>query len=317
MLLALVLIGYALRERMPEFALYAGACFNATVTLAFLLAVINARGWIESLVMVRLVQLNAITFAVYMLPWLSTRRRWQAKLSQADQRFADFLLKFQLFMAVVLNAVLLVWGLNAVVFMPEEIGVGTIAIGSSLGWLSLFTAVVAAAWLSLSRTIRLSAYTVGGLLLSASCLMAVRMSSLGGDAGLHTLTICVAVAAWLLFVAAELTSESSKSAPFPINLTRHVLDFDSKWQRTSRVLATIAGVFVVALSFRSLTYVEASVWWSIGPLLAITMFAATFSWRTKSRAYIFAAGLLFYISVSLWWLLVVDRAFSLRRVFVR
>src|SRR5262249_58646361 len=136
------------------------------------------------------------------------------------------------------------------------------------GWLSLFTVVVAAFSLSLTRTIRLSAFTLGGLLLGVGCLTAVRMSSLGGDAGLHALTVCVAVTAWLLFVAAELSSENSKTAPFPINLMRHVFDFGSKWQTTSRALATIAGVFVVFLSFRSLTNAGASPWWSIGPLLA-------------------------------------------------
>ena len=41
-LAALVMIGYALRERMPRFAFYAGALFNVTVTLAFLLAVVTA-----------------------------------------------------------------------------------------------------------------------------------------------------------------------------------------------------------------------------------------------------------------------------------
>ena len=119
-LLALVLIGYALRERMPELACYAGICLNATVTLAFLLAVASAHAAMDHTVVVRLVQLNAITCAVYLLPWLATRRRrWQSKLGDADQRFADFLLKFQLFIAVALNALLLVWGLTPVVLMPE------------------------------------------------------------------------------------------------------------------------------------------------------------------------------------------------------
>src|SRR6185436_10679193 len=189
-LVALVLIGHALRERMPELALYAGACFNTTVTLAYLLAVISD-GAINPADFVRLVQLNAITFAVYLLPWLSTRARWQARLNEEDQRFAGFLLKFQLFVAVALNAVLLVWGLIAVMLMSKHVGMGTIAIGSSLGWLSLLAAIVAAFSLSLTRTIRLTATTLGALLLSAGCLIAVRVSSLGGDAGLHALTVCV------------------------------------------------------------------------------------------------------------------------------
>ena len=310
-LLALVLIGYAVRECMPELACYAGICLNATVTLGVLLAVASAEAAMDRTVIVRLMQLNAITLAVYLLPWLATRRRWQSKLSDADQRFADFLLKFQVFIAVALNAVLLVSGLMPVVWVPEEIGPGTIAIGSSLGWLSLFTAFVAAGWLSLSRLIRLSVSSAAASLVSLACLVAIRMSSVGGDAGLHTFTAGIVFTAWLLFAVAELTAENSKSLPFPINLTRYLFDFGSRWQATSRALATAAGVVVVALSFRSLTNADASAWWAIGPLLAITLFAATVSWRTKARAYIFAAGLLFYVSVSLWWILIEQNSLNL------
>src|SRR6185369_12487463 len=69
-LVALVMIGYALRERIPRFAFYAGALFNATVTLAFLLAVVDGHGRMDRVILVRVIQLNAITFAVYALPWL-------------------------------------------------------------------------------------------------------------------------------------------------------------------------------------------------------------------------------------------------------
>ncbi|HEY0764940.1 MAG TPA: hypothetical protein VGD61_21355 [Pyrinomonadaceae bacterium] len=309
-LVALVLIGHALRERKPDFALYAGAFLNVTVSLAFLLAVVTSPGQLASVSLPRLLQLNAIAFAVYLLPWLSTRRRWHAKLNEADQRFADFLMKFQLAIAVGLNVVLVVSGLTSLFLVPEEIGPGTIAMGSSLAWLSLFAVVVAGVWLSLSHRVRLSAYAVFGLLLSVSGLLAFRMTSNGAATGLHALTIGVACAAWLLFVAAELTSENSKTTPFPLNLTRHVLDFGSKWQTTSRALAAVAGFFVIALSFRSLNYAGASAWWSIGPLLAMTLLAATLSWRTRTREYIVAAGLLFFVSVSLWWL-VIAHTFSL------
>jgi hypothetical protein len=299
-LLALVLIGYALRERMPEFANYAGACFNATVTLAFLLTVVAAHGAIDRVVLVRVLQLNAITCAVYIMPWLSTRRRWQPKLNQGDQRFGEFLLKLQLFCAVGLNAALILTGAMMVVSKVGHVTVGTIAIGSSLAWLSLLTTVIAAFWLGLSQTIRLSAFGLAGLLLSISSLIAIRMASIGGDAGVHTLTVCIAITAWLLFVAAELTPERCKAAPFPINLLRYVFDLGAKWRATSRALVTVAGLFVVFLSFRTLVY-PANGWWSMGPLLAITVLAAVFSWRTKMGAYIFAAGVLFNICVWLAW----------------
>jgi hypothetical protein len=300
-LLALVVIGHALRERMPELALYAGACFNLTVTLAFLLAVSSVHTSIDSLDIVRLLQLNAITCAVYLLPWLATRRRWQANLGEADQRFGDFLLKFQLLIAVALNAVLLVLGLISITLMSKQMGEGMFAIGSYLGWLSLLAAIVAAFALSVSRTIRLTATTFGALLLSAGCLIAMRMSSLSSADGLHALIACLAAAAWLLFIAAELTLDRCQKAPFPINLARHVFDLDHNWPPMARTLAVIAGVFVLVLSFNNLAYPAANEWWSAVPILVMALFAATFGWRTKIRTYIFGAGLLFYISA--YWLI--------------
>jgi hypothetical protein len=106
-LVALVMIGFALRERQPEFTFYAGALFNLAVTLAFLLAVSTANAPFNKATLVRLVQLNALTFAVYSLPWLSIRRRWQSVLTESDRRFADYLIKLQLGLAIVLNLALI------------------------------------------------------------------------------------------------------------------------------------------------------------------------------------------------------------------
>ena len=50
--------------------------------------------------------------------------------------------------------------------------------------------------------------------------------------------------------------------------------------------------------------VALSRWWSIGPLLAIAVLAATLNWKTFRRRYIYAAGILFNLAVSLWWLVV-------------
>ncbi|HKG96945.1 MAG TPA: hypothetical protein VKA97_03985, partial [Pyrinomonadaceae bacterium] len=142
-LVAVVMIGYALRERMPEFGFYAGAFFNLTVTIAFLLAAVAAHGSMDRLVVVRILQLNAITFAVYALPWLSTHRRWHLALNESDVRFAHFLLKLQLGIAVVLNALLFLPVLFGLISAPWAIGLGTIATGSFLSWLTLVTTVVA------------------------------------------------------------------------------------------------------------------------------------------------------------------------------
>ncbi len=300
-LVALVLIGYALRERRSLFALFGGWFLNATVTLAFLLAVVSSGGSMDRVVLVRLVQLNAITFAVFMLPWLSADRRWRALLSEGEQHLADSLLKLQLLLAVALNVVLFAPLLCAVLLRPWDAGVGRIAAGSFLGWLSLIAIVVAAAWMALQRRIRLSAYSCAGLLLSISCLSAFAMTDAGTGNGLHTLTLGVTLTAWWLFLIAELNQTRIEAARFPRNILPRVFDLGSRWQANSRDLAAITGALVVYLSHMILAHEGSSPWWIVGPLLAVTLLAATISWRTKSRGYVVVAGLLFFHVTSLWW----------------
>ena len=301
-LVALVMIGFALRERMPEFAFYAGALFNATVTLVFLLAVVAVNGSMDRVVLVRLTQLNAITFAVYMLPWLGARRWWQSALSQTNQRFADFLFQLQLIMALALNVILLVPLVLNLVLAPGGVGIGTITAGNSLAWLALFTTAIAATWIATNKTIKLSSIALAGLLLSISCLIAFNVSADGGWVGLHTLTVCVTMAAWLMLACAELTDVQTERLPFPLNLMDRTFEFDAKWQSRCRKLAAIVGTVAVVLSLRTLTDASTTRWWSIGPLLAMSILAATLNWKTARRRYIYVAAVLFNLAVSLWWI---------------
>ena len=284
-----VLVGHALRERMPSFALFAGAFFNATITVAFLLAVSSVQGSMDRIVLVRLVQLNVITLAVYLLPWLSTRRRWQAALDQRVSRVADSLLELQLWLAISLSAALFLPALFIIVLLPGQAGNGTGMVGSYLGWLSLASITVAAFWLIK----RVSPWALACSLFAVSCLIAFDFAEISGWASLHILTLCIAGTAWLMFAAAELTRD--------------------KWQATARNVSAIVGSVAVCLSLRGLMHDAcATAWWSIGPLFSITALAVALNLRTKARGYIYAAGLLFSISTLLWWFLIGQERFELR-----
>jgi len=172
----LVLIGHAVRERMPSFALFAGAFFNATITVAFLLAVASVQGSMDRIVLIRLVQLNVITLGVYLLPWLSTRRRWQSALDQRGEGVVDYLFKLQLLLATSLSAALFLPALLIIVLFPDQAGSGIAAIGSSLGWLSLASITVAAIWLIR----RISPWALACLLFAVSCLVAFNFAAISG-----------------------------------------------------------------------------------------------------------------------------------------
>lgn len=270
---ALVLIGYALRERLPRFACYAGVLLNATVTLAFLLAVATAHGSMDRVVLLRVAQLNILTFAVYALPWLSTRSRWQAGLNESSQRLADYLLKLQLALALTVSFIVVLQVTAALVLLPHLVGAGTAEAGSFLGWLAFVAVVTTATWLASSRVIRLPGFAFAALLFGLSCLISFSAASVNGWVGLHTLTICMTASAWLLL-------------------------------RTHPRSAAFVGGFAVFVSLRALSDQEISRWWSVGPMLAITALAASLNWRTLQRRYIYAAGILFSLTTSVWWLLI-------------
>jgi hypothetical protein len=68
-----------------------------------------------------------------------------------------------------------------------------------------------------------------------------------------------------------------------------------------RQLAVASGAIAVFLSLRTVTDENATRWWSIGPLLALTALAATLHWQTLRRRYLYIAGVLLNTSVTLWW----------------
>ena len=294
-LVAFVMIGYALRERMPEFSFFAGLLFNVTVTLAFLLAVVAARGSMDRVVLVRLAQLNAITFAVYALPWLSTRRRWLAALDEQRAALADSLLTLQTGLAVVLNVLVIVPTTWALVVAPDLIGAGTIAAGSFLGWFSLVVTLAATAWFTRTREQKLSPITVAGVLWAVACLTAFNVADISGWFGLHVLTVGATLVTAAMVGAASLTSADIPQLP------RKLFEFGGSWATRCRLLGVTSGAIAVFLSLRSVTDRGATRWWSIGPLLALTALATTLHWQTLRRRYLYVAGFLLNTSITLWW----------------
>jgi hypothetical protein len=289
LIVALVMVGYALRERMPDYGLFGGLLINLTVTLAFLLAVVSGKGLMDRVVLVRLAQLNAIAFAVYALPWLSTRRLWQQRLDQPRQKRADDLLDLQIWLAIGLNVLLIVPIALGLIVQPVPAGIGTMAAGSLLGWLALGAAVAAATWLARVRNRSLSADMIAGGLTAISCLTAFSVARWNGRLGLHVLTAGMTVSAWLMLGAADRYPSLAKRA---------------------RQFAAIIGVVAAYLCWETATKNTLNAWWSIGPLLALSVLYATLNWQTLRRRYIYASGILFTSAVAIWGIHLLPRVYG-------
>jgi len=91
----------------------------------------------------------------------------------------------------------------------------------------------------------------------------------------------------------------------------------NKWQATARDVSTIVGTAAVFLGLRSLLDGgEFSAWWSIAPLLSITVLAVALNLKTKVRGYIFVAGMLFGISTLLYLVLIARGFFHASEFFL-
>jgi len=294
-IVTLVMVGYAIRERLPRFAFYAGLVINATVTLAYLLSVVAVHGSMDRVVLTTLAQLNAITLSVYAMLWLSARNYWQPHLNQSQSTMAEHLLSIQLWFAISMNAAVIVPLVINLLMRPEMAGLATVTAGSFLGWLVLVFTVVTAMWLVRIRQERLSPLVLVAVLLAADCQLALSLTAFSGWAGLHALTIAIAATAWVLLLAAKLTKETGGRLGVTL---KH-----EEWQTTCWHCAEIIGASAVALAVLSLYYPMQSDWWAIGPFLAVSALAATLNWRTLRHRHLYTAGILVNSAFSIWWLL--------------
>lgn len=299
-LVAFVMIGYAVRERTAEFAFSGGAFFNLTVTLAFLLAAVDARGSMDRVVLIRVLQLNAITFAAYALPWLATRHRWFGTLNEEERKLAGFLFDLQAGLALALNVFIFVPTVFGLVVSPGGVSGGTIAAGSFLGWLAFAATVAANILLERSRGRKVPAFVLAQCLWGLSCLVAFSVADVSGWLALHVLTVALTTAAAILVAATFAHPE------LPPHWLGSFFVLYEKWRWRTRLLAIITGVWVFVLSLRSLADSDATRWWSIGPLLALTAMSVALNWQTLRRRYLYAAGFLLNTSVALWWTFMIE-----------
>lgn len=295
LIIAGVMIGYALRQRLPAYGFCGGLFINATVTFCFLLAAGHAAGSMDRVVLVRLVQLNILAIAVYAIAWLSTRRLWLGKLDQNRRTLADTLLEVQIGFAIAFEILLIAPLTLQLVLEPAPIASAVIVGGSLLGWLALAATLAATTWLAKIQNRIFSASLWAGGLMALTCMTSFSVAGTSGRLAFHVLTVGSTISAWLMLLAS---------------------DRYERLRRDSRRFAAGIGAFATFLSLLSPMVAEGSGWWSVGPLLALSALMAALNWRTFRRRYIYAAGILFNLAVIVACFRVLPWIFSAQIFFV-
>lgn len=268
--------------------------------------------------LVNALQLNAIAAACVALAWLATRTWWiQTDPPLGDERV---LLTCQKFIAIFLVAIFIAPVALRLIALPDQAGVGTFAAGGFNGWLAL--ALTIAATIAFDKLFSRS-FTVTLLALpslAVGSLVAFKVARFGvvGWAGLHVLQAVLIFVPWLLIFSRDLpklsrADEHKSPGRF---WQRFPLSLSATWERDTVLYASLIGAGTVLVGLRGPFSDPQGAWWSIAALLSMCALAAALHWITLQRAYLYAAGILLNLSVSIWLIKYRGQQVDSLRVFV-
>ncbi len=275
--LVVVLLGHALRERQPRFAVAGSVVLQYVVSLAFLLQVSPHQAGFAA----GLLQWNAVALAGYSLIWLALDRRMNPE--RAPER--DLLLGGQVGVTVAVLGILGVWAALSVFLTPGTFAAADEPLGQPLSYVAWLATCAAAVWYAYSRkhatvdTMLRPAVACGWLLIA---LIAVTVDPL--DVSRQWLAYHVLTYGGLL-LAAGLTVAWWR------------------WPQLVREAAVSGGlVFVLAVRGGLTDPHFLAPWWSIVACAAVAVQAAVFSFRRRSQLWAYASSLAAFVAMTLYWL---------------
>ena len=121
LLLALTLLGYAIRERSSGFALAAALVLNIAATMGYLMAGVAGRLNFDTELWVRLAQLNAAVAAAYAIAWLGVLAGWSRRAGRSGLLAVPSVLGTLIALSIVLNLLMLGAGTVALWFEPAPV----------------------------------------------------------------------------------------------------------------------------------------------------------------------------------------------------
>jgi hypothetical protein len=317
----------AARERSASFVFAAGLLVNFTVTVVHIYAVASGHAPMNAVVLVNSLQLNAIAAAGVALIWIATRPWWLSALTLSDDEVTDAgadvdtdqeysysfvhdrppssrdaiaraLLTCQILFAIALNALVIAPLVLHMIAVPDRVGRATFAGGGFTGWLavSLTIASVIVFYKASAKAIRF--VSLAAALLALGALISFRLAPLGiaNWAGLHILMASLVAIAWILLAARDLPRQRTLARA----LSAMGMPFADNWADDGELFTAGIAITAIVVALRGPLSDPAGAWWSIGVFLAMSALAASLNWITFRRGYIYAAGLLFNLSVSIW-----------------
>lgn len=303
-LLSVALVGHALRERAAGYAFAAGLLINLTVTVAQLLTVASVGGSMNRVVLVQVMQLNAIACGVVALLWLATRNRWMLEAqTQRGLSVRDYL-KLQVGFTLIINALVIAPLAFWLFEQPSLAGLAVFEAGNVRGWLALLLSLISVFWFIRAFNQKLDAGLLCVAVAATGALVSfdVARARPGGWAGYQALLAASVSMAWLMLLARKLPARVERERATELDGTNEAERrfFSTFWERDAALYASIAGLWTVLMALRAAPYDPARPFWSVGALCAMGALAAGLHWETLWRGYLYAAGLMLNLAATIW-----------------
>ncbi len=282
-LIALTLVGHAVRDRSSGLAFSAGLLANVVATIVVLMRLARGGGSLDASAWIVVAEVNALVSGGVALVWLAAVR-WSRSRE-------PMLLVTQVALASALCGTFLLPAALRLAIQPASGEVWLVEAGSIAGWCALALAMVSACWLNWRKPVHqaIVAFFLAALVALTS------LTSLHWDTGdwfgFHTLEVGLAAAAWLLPLATLAANRLLRG-------TEGTID-PLAWSAAS---ARLLGVAAVVAALRGLGGDPAGVWWMIGVLAAISLRNVWIAWREGGHAAMWIAAALANVAVSIWWL---------------
>ncbi len=285
---------HAVRERSAVFAFAAGLLVNFTVTSVQIVSVAGLNGAMNRVVLVNALQLNAIAAACVALAWITTRNWWMQ--TDPPLQHERVLLTAQKFIGISFLALFIVPVTLRLVALPDSASLGTFAAGAFNGWLGLTLVIAAAIAFNKLFARPLSVMMLALSMLAAGSLIAFWVTRIGVAewVGLHALLFTLVSTSWFLLAVQDMPKHIAGFGQ------RLGFSLASTWARDTVLFTSLIGGLAVLCGLRGPFSDPQGAWWSIGTLLSMCVLAAALNLITLHRAYLYAAGILLNLSLSIW-----------------
>jgi hypothetical protein len=270
--------------------------FQVGLALGGMLTIAALNGSMSSIVAITSLQLDAIAAASAALIWASTRKIWKPdELPVGLERRLSICERWIALSFVTLFIVPVALRLIA---LPDRPSATILTAGRFTGWLAVLLTIAAVLAVDklCRKPLKVSALSAALLAIASLSAFAGAHVSVAQWTELHILSSGLVVSAWLILVSRDLPPKQVIS----ILGSRSGILFDDDWASDSEFFAGLIGMIALPVALRAPFSDPAGAWWSIGALLIMAVFAAALNWITFRRGYVYVAGILGNVAVSIW-----------------